>query len=497
MPKPKIIKEIGIHSLVIGIGQIALTFGLGWLLSYYALGFGFIVSLYIALALTFSSTIIVTKLLSDERQMDSLYGKISIGILIIQDFVAIVVLMFVSSTGGKTNFLAMLTKGLFGEGLWILLLIAGFFIIPRVIKNIAKSQELLFLFSICWCLLIAMIFSLMGLSIEIGALVAGVALSMSPFSTEISARIRPLRDFFLIIFFIILGFNINASNIGNILLTSIILSAFVIIIKPIIIMSIMAILGYTKRNNFITGITLAQISEFSLIVLALGVEFGQISKEILSTLTLTGIITITISTYFIVYSEQIYNKMGWFASIFEKKNVRDKKEIKKRYDAILFGYNRIGFSILKSLKRIGKSYVVIDFNPDTITNLKKLRVPCIYGDVFDTEFLNELPLEDTQLVISTVPDFEGSMLLIENIKRVNRDAIIIVRSHQIDEALKLYDKGANYVLTPHFLGGEYVSNMIEELKTNKEGYKSEKIKHITTLKERFGKGHVHPDVERD
>ncbi len=490
---PKVIKQIGTSSLFIGLAQIILTFGLGFAISFKLLEFNLITALYIGIALSFSSTIIIMKLFSDTKQFDSLHGKISIGILIIQDLVAILVLMFISSISDGVSFSSFAMKSFVtGGSLIFILSLAGFLILPKMLKSIAKSQELLFLFSISWCFLVAALFSYFGFSIEIGALIAGVILSISPYSTEISSKIRPLRDFFLIIFFIILGLNIPLNNINSIIVNALILSAFVLIFKPLILMSLTAFFGYTKRTNFLVGTSLAQISEFSLILLILGVEKGHISSDIFSTLVLTLIITITFSTYMIVYSNGLYNKVKRFVSIFEKKNIKEKRRLKAKYDAILFGYNRIGFSILNSLKRIKKNYLVVDFNPDVISNLSKLGIPSLYGDIYDSDLLNELPLDKVELAISTVPDFETSLLLIESIRVINPDAIIILRSNSVEDALELYKKGADYVLTPHFLGGEYVAKMIKEEKINKKGYKEEREKHVKTLIKIVDRERHHP-----
>ena len=495
---PKIIKEIGAASLFVGVAQILLTFALGFLVSFSVLGFNLITSAYIGVALSFSSTIIILKLLSDKKNLDSLYGKISIGILIVQDIVAVAVLMFISSTANGVNLASFAVKGIIGGSLLIIFFFfLGYFVLPGLTKSIAKSQELLFLFSITWAFVVAALFSYVGFSIEIGALVAGVALSISPYSTEISSKIRPLRDFFLIIFFIILGFTVQVSNLSSIIVAALVLSVIALILKPIIIMTFMALFGHTKRTNFFVGSTLAQISEFSLIVLTLGVAMGHISGEILSTLTLTAIITITLSTYMIIYSNGLYNRMSKFASIFERKRIKKERKIKKEYDAILFGYNRIGFSILRSLKKIKKNYLVVDFNPDTISDLTKLRIPCLYGDVYDSDLLEELPLDKVQIVVSTIPDFETNHLLIEHVRLASKKAIIITTAHTIEEALDLYKKGATYVLTPHFLGGEYVAKMISDSGVSKEKYNEEKEKHIKMLVERIRKGHEHPHVEKN
>lgn len=494
---PKIIKEVGKHSFLIGIGQMFFTFVISFLISL-LLGLNVITSIYVGIALMFSSTIIVLKLLSDKRQIDSLFGKISIGILIVQDLVAIAILMFISSMSNGNSILSFAVKGLLGGlGLIIILFIFGYFVLNRLLNNIARSQELLFLFSICWCFINIALFSYLGFSLEIGALVAGIVLSISTYSLEISSKIKPLRDFFLIIFFIILGLKIQISSLGIILVNAIIFSLITLILKPIILMSLMAFFGHTKRTNFLVGTTLSQISEFSLIILGMGLLLGHVTGEVYSTIALTLVISLILSTYFIIYSRGLYKKISGFVSFFERKRVKEQRKIEESYDAILFGYNRIGFSILESLKKIKKNYLVVDYNPDTIKDLSKLKIPCIYGDIDDIELLEDLPLEKIQIAVSTVPDFDINFLLIEEIRKVNKDAIIIVRAHQIQDALELYKKGANYVLTPHFLGGEYVRNMIADLKTDEKGYKSEKEKHIKMLLERFKKGQEHPEVSGD
>jgi len=483
---PKVIKEIGTSSLLIGLGQMALTFILTFLISFSVLGLGLVPSMYVGIALMFSSTIIVMKLLSDKKQLDSLYGKIAIGVLIIEDLVAIVILMFISSISNGGSLSSLAVKGLLGGlGLIVILFLFGYFILNKFMNYIARSQELLFLFSISWAFVVAALFSILGFSLEIGALVAGMILSISPYSIEISSKIRPLRDFFLIIFFIILGLNIQISNIGSILFNAIILSLIALIFKPIILMSLTAMFGYTKRTNFLVGTTLAQISEFSIIILGLGLAIGHIGAEIVSTITLTLVLTIVLSTYMVIFSREFYEKLSGFISFFEKKKVKAEREIKKEYDVILFGYNRIGFSILRGLKKIKKNYLVVDFNPDTIASLSKFKIPCLYGDIDDIELLNELPLDKMQLAVSTIPDLEINKLLIETIRTVNPKAIIIVRAQHLKDALELYKEGANYVLTPHFLGGEYVGKMIKELKLNKKGYSEEKDKHVKMLVDRL------------
>ncbi|MBS3143399.1 cation:proton antiporter [Candidatus Woesearchaeota archaeon] len=493
---PKVIKEIGIVATVTGIGQIIFTSVIGFFISLY-LGFSTTEALYISVALTFSSTIIIMKLLSDKDDLDSLYGKISIGFLIVQDLVAILILMFIpllSEDLGVGILAFNVLKGIF---LIILIWVLSLYILPKITKQIAKNQELLFLFSIGWCFFIASLFFYFGFSIEIGALLAGIGLSMSSYKMEIAYKVKPLRDFFIIIFFIILGSQMHLSNIPSILLPAIIFSLFILIGNPLIVMVLMGLLGFTKRNGFLAGLTVAQISEFSLILISLGVSIGHLSQEILSLVTLVGLITITGSTYMIIYADKIYPLISKHLNIFEKKGrLKDNTKIKKSYESVLFGYNRIGFNILKTFDKLKIKYVVIDFDPEVIIDLTKKGKNCIYGDADDIELFNDLNLSKLKIVISTIPKIETNSLIIKEIKRKNPDVVIMVTSHSIDDSLTLYKADADYVIMPHFLGGEYVSKMIERNGVNKKNYLKESRYQIDHLKERIREGHKHPRIEK-
>ncbi len=494
---PKVIKEVGKVSLITGIGQIVFTSLFGFLISR-LLGFSVIVSFYIAIALTFSSTIIIMKLLSDKKDLEKLYGKISIGFLLVQDIFVIILLMVISSFSGNLS-MDSLSLGNILSGV---LLIGGFvlisiYVLPSLSNFFAKSQEFLFLFSIGWGLGLAALFHYMGFSMEIGALVAGIALSMSPFHYEISSKMRPLRDFFIILFFILLGSQMVFGNINDLIVPAIIFSLFILIGNPLIVMILMGLLGYKKKTGFQAGLTVAQISEFSLILIALGVSAGHLTNEILSLVTIVGIITISGSTYLILYSNKIYPYLSKYLSIFERKKVREGEQEFKDYDIVLFGYNRIGYDLLESFKKLKKKFLVVDYNPETMFELSKKKIDCRYGDVDDEEFLSELNLIKTKMIVSTIPEFETNLLLINKVKQINKEAIIIVISHNIEEANVLYEKGATYVIMPHFLGGSHASRMIDEYKLDIDKFLKEKKKHIKQLRVRRGLGYEHPRAEKN
>ena len=493
---PKVVKEVGKISFITGIGQIVFTSFFGYFIAI-LFGFSSISSIYIAVALTFSSTIIIMKLLSDKDALEKLYGKISIGFLLVQDFVAIVILIVITSlANGHTATELIFSTVVRGLGLFIILIPMGYFILPRLSNFFAKSQEFLFLFAIAWGLGLSALFLYLNFSVEVGALVAGVLLSMSPYSFEIGSKLKPLRDFFIISFFLILGSQMIFSDISNLLIPAIVFSIFVLIGNPLIVMALMGIFGYSKRTGFMAGLTVAQISEFSLILISLGVRAGQLSYEILSFVTLIGLITIAGSTYMIIFSDQIYNLISRYLNIFEKKKIKENEIIKNDYDYILLGENRIGFSIMKSFMRGNKNYAIIDFNPERVKKLCKRGICCVYGDVSNIELLQELKIDKAKLIVSTIPEKNVNLMLLNKVKEKNRQAVVIVTARQISETFELYKAGADYVVLPHFLGGEYTAQLIEEAGTNKERYKMEKEKQIKELKERLGEGQEHPKIEK-
>jgi len=494
---PRVIKEVGKVSLITGIGQIVFTSLFGFLISR-LLGFSVIVSLYIGIALAFSSTIIIMKLLSDKRDLEKLYGKISIGFLLVQDIVVIILLMVISSFSSNLS----LDNLSFVSVLSGILLIGGFvlisiYVLPSLSKFFAKSQEFLFLFSIGWGLGLASLFHHIGFSMEIGALVAGIALSMSPFHYEISSKMRPLRDFFIILFFILLGSQMVFGNINELIVPAIIFSLFILIGNPLIVMILMGLLGYKKKTGFQAGFTVAQISEFSLILITLGVSVGHLTNEILSLVTIVGLITISVSTYLILYSNKIYPYLSRYLSIFERKKVKENGQDFKEYDIVLFGYNRIGYDLLKSFRKLKKRVLVVDYDPETIIKLSNAGIDCRYGDVEDEEFLSELNLTKIKMAVSTIPEFETNLLLINMIKHMNPNAIIIVVSHNIEETNILYKEGATYVIMPHFLGGSHASMMINKHGLNLNKFLNEKEKHLKQLRIKRELGHDHPRAEKD
>ena len=484
---PKVIKEVGRVSLFTGIGQVLFTSLIGFGIAL-LLGIDRIAALYVAIALTFSSTIIILKLLSDKGDLNKLYGKIAIGFLLVQDIIATLILLIASSFSGGGSETLLMTAGMtiLRGGLLIISMIAvSQYVLPKISKFVASSQEMLFIFSLSWGLGVASLFNVFGFSVEIGALVAGVSLSMTPYAIEASTRLRPLRDFFILLFFILLGSQMVLANIGLIIIPAVILSAFVLVGNPIIVVVLMNISGYSRRTSYHAGLTVAQISEFSLILATLGFELGHLSGEVLSLITLVGLITISGSTYLILYAEDLYPYVEKILSRLEIKNNSKDTNQSKSYNSILFGYQRVGQDFVKAFDRLDLQYLVVDFNPDSIKLLQDAEIPHKYGDAKDPEFLNELDLKGLRYLISTIPEFETNLMILRKVREINKRAILIAVSNNSDEALGLYAEGASYVIMPHYLGAQYAVRLIGRAGMDKREYDSHRERHLLHLEKRM------------
>ncbi len=489
--KPDIVREVGKVSVITGLGQVIVTSILGFLLMK-LIGFSNTISFYGALALTFSSTIIVLKLLSDKSDIGKLYGKISIGILLMQDIIATIVLLLVSILGSFYSIegsaliyaLSILIKGV---AFFFVLYIFSKYLLPKISSFLASSQELLFLFSMTWGLGLAAIFYKFGFSLEIGALAAGVSLSSSTFSQEISSRMKPLRDFFILLFFVMLGSQMILSSISIIIFPAIIIALFILFAKPFIVIFLMNLQGYRSRVSFLTGMTIAQISEFSLILLTLALSFARISREAVSLITLAGLISIAGSTYLILYADKIYPYVRKIIKSFEvkKHNIGVKEEIKKDAEMIIFGYDRVGYDFVRVAEKLKNQYFVVDFNPKSIEKMVRNNIPCKFGDAEDVDFLEEIGTASAKIIVSTVPDFKTNLNLVLYYRHHNQNGIIVVLSHNIKDTQELYKSGASFVVMPHYLGAGHAAKMIENFGLNAEEFQKERKQHLEDLERRI------------
>lgn len=478
----RVMKEVGKVATLAGFVEIALTGGIGFLIAT-GIGFENTTALYLGAAIAFSSTVVVVKILADKKEIDTLHGRLTLGILIVEDLVAAIALMAIPLLQ-KGSSIGLIIQKL---AIIILLIVVIFtltsFLNRKMLTYLARNQEGLFLFGIAWVLILAALFDYLGFSLEIGALIAGMSLASSKYTLEITGKMKPLRDFFMVLFFVFFGSQLANAITPSLIKTALIFSLFIIVGKPIIIMSVLKLFGYTKKTNFLTSSSLAQVSEFSLILILLGYNLGHVSQDMMSLLVLIAVITIGVSSYNIYYSHYIFGKLSGILTIFEGRNTRlDNKEKKKQYDIFVFGYHRIGYKIIQSLKKMNANVIVVDYNPKVILSLNKENIEAVYGDASDVNFLSEIGLDKAKLVISTIPQEEANLAIKQILKESKSEAAFIATAEQPRTALDLYKNGIDYVIVPHHLGGDYASALIEKFGTSKKTYEKIGRKHFSDLR---------------
>lgn len=475
------LKKVGKVALVAGVGQVVFTAIIGVLILK-MLGFSLHTSVFLAVAITFSSTIIITKLLSDKKDTDSVYGRYTIGLMLVQDVIAIVILLLLDAGQNNSGLLqSVLLLVVKGVGLVGAVYILSRFIVPKLLERVAYSNEFLFLFTLAWCFGITVLIKNLGFSLEVGAIFAGISLSSSPYQVEIGSRVKPLRDFFLILFFIILGAEMNLANLSNALIPGVVLSLFILIGNPFILYILFRVMKFTRRNSFLSGLTAAQVSEFGFILLFIGKEMGYVSGNELAIFTVVALITIFISSYLITFNEQLYK---FFLPVFEffgKDRFQQPEKKPQIYDTWIIGYHRIGMRVVETLRQKKESFAVIDFNPEVVKQLEQQKIPVFFGDVADIEFLAELPLYKAKTIISTIPAIDDQINLLKHIRAHSKKVNIIVNSPQVESIDILYAEGADYVIMPHLLGGSWISELLRRTKFTSQSTKKLRAEQLREL----------------
>ncbi|MCU0969451.1 MAG: cation:proton antiporter [Rubrivivax sp.] len=452
------VRHIGPVALATGLGQLGFTIVVGFALTL-ALGKGLLEALYIAVALTFSSTIIIVKLLSDKRELDSLHGRIAVGFLIVQDLAVVVAMMAMSAmrgtAGAEADWLATA-----GSLAWRLAAAAALmfvlmrWVLPAVVSAMARSQELLLLFAVAWGVALAGFSEWAGFSKEAGAFLAGFSLASTPYREAMSARLSSLRDFLLLFFFIDLGARLELSTLGGEIWPAVVLSLFVLIGNPLIVMAIMGWMGYRKRTGFLAGLTVAQISEFSIVFVAMGITLGHVGVETLGLTTLVGLVTITLSTYMILNSQALYERLAPWLGPFERR--RPFRELEAEgaapaagpVEAVVFGLGRYGSRLLERLRAAGVEAIGVDFDPENVRALQARGLPARFGDGEDPDFLETLPLREAGWVITTLPQWESNRALLHALQEARYGGRVAGAVRDAEHGRALAAAGVGLVLNP-------------------------------------------------
>jgi len=453
------LRHIGPVALATGLGQLAFTIVIGFALTL-ALGKGWVEALYVAVALTFSSTIIIVKLLSDKRELDSLHGRIAVGFLIVQDLAVVIAMMLMSALRGQGDG----AEAALGEVLWSLgwrLAVAGVllavlmrWVLPVVVASMARSQELLLVFAVAWGVALAALGEWAGFSKEAGAFLAGFSLASTPYREAMNARLTGLRDFLLLFFFIDLGSRLELSTLGAEVVPAVVLSLFVLIGNPLIVMAIMGWMGYRKRTGFLAGLTVAQISEFSIVFVAMGITLGHVGVGALGLTTLVGLITITASTYLILYSHPLYERLapwlGWFErrKPFRELAAEQPAADARPVQAVVFGLGRYGSRLLQQLRQAGVEAIGVDFDPEAVRALQARGLPAHFGDGEDPDFLDSLPLAQARWVITTLPLWPSNQALLQALKLARYQGPVAAAVREPAHGRLLAEAGVTRLINP-------------------------------------------------
>jgi len=445
----------GRTGLLVGIAQVVscalLAVGAMWLLGYRGLPV-----LYLGVASAFSSTMIVVKLLADQSELDTVDGRITLGILLVQDVLAIVVLALQPNLQ-QPSFGPIGVSLLSGLGLVAVALAAARFLLPPLFQWAAKSPEIVLISAISWCLLIGYLAILANFSIAMGALIAGVTLSALPYTLDVVAKISALRDFFVTLFFVALGMQLELGA-PAVLVAAAVLSAVVVVSRFLTVGPLLAALGYGPRVGTLSSLALAQTGEFALVIATVGLALGQIESDVASIIALTLVVTATLSTYMLMARHRIAQDC---MAVLRRVGVREGAVASANADpghvapeVVLLGFHRVASALLHELqyRMSGHRFVVVDFSPEVFRRLRQMNVPVVYGDISHLDTLAHAGVESARVVISTVSDdfLRGTdnATLLRQVRRLNTAARVIVSAETLDRARALYAAGADYVVLP-------------------------------------------------
>lgn len=453
-----LIRAFGSIVLLLGLGQMALTAGLGYLLAL-ILGLDNMAAIFVAIAMAFSSTIIIIKALSDKYDIDSLYGRIAVGILIVQDLVVVLAIITLSSlkldvSSFHNLFLEIGLLVLKGAGFLVAIAILMRTVLPFIVDQTAESRELLVLFALAWAVILAAVANELGFGKEVGGFLAGVSLASTHYRESMASRLDTVRNLLLLFFFVNLGAALQFDAIQHEIGAVIVLSLFVLVFKPLIVMTLMGMKCFRKRTAFMAGFSMGQVSEFSLILAALGKGLGYINSDTADLITFVSLITIAVSTYMLNNSSLVYNWLAPWLGVFERNVacVEDGFNIGEspKVDVIIYGFGRHGEHLANILESQGMSVLGVDFDPRKVHPRRKHHRHLVrYGDAEDADFFKTLPLESSKWVISTIPQHDSNQMLVSGLHEMGYKGKIALSAYFENQIQPAKSLGVDLIFVPY------------------------------------------------
>jgi Kef-type K+ transport system membrane component KefB len=469
----------GAPMIVTGALQVPICIALG--LGYFAalgahVGGGDYSLIYLAACMSMSSTLVVVKLLNDRMELDTLPGRITLGVLVIQDLWSVAMLA-VQPNITNPNLLPLVLSLLKGVVLVGGALAMSRFVLPFLFRSVAKAPELVLVTALAWCFFVAGVAFAVGLSREMGALIAGVSLSTFPYNLDVMAKAVSIRDFFVTLFFVALGMQIPIPN-AQVLLMVAAASVFVLVSR-VVVVPILYALRLGLRNSIVPAINLAQVSEFSIVIAFIGLRSSQIHSDVLTVVILTFAVTSVVSTYMINGSHAIQKVMTGFLKGIGLKDLDSEKEESAdedaRFPVVFLGFFRDASSILYEFQHEGSvedarefvsKIMVIDFNPTVMRELRRRGIKVVYGDIAHSDTLHHAGIEDAELVVSSITDDvlrgTSNLRIFHAVKRHSPHARVVLTTEHIPQALKFYEAGADFVFIPRLYSAAACARLLKK-----------------------------------
>lgn len=482
----KSLKHLGKDILIVTAIQSVIFFGIAFALGL-AFGFDLVTCIYIGILFMFSSTLLVAKWINDKKESGTLYGKIALGTLIVQDVIAIIALSFLSVIQEK-SIIKIVIAPLTGIALLLIVVLFARYFLNHLFRIAVRFPELLFIFSLGICFLFVIIAPLLGYSETIGAFLAGLVIANTLYKNEVYTRLKPLIIFFNMLFFVGLGFQINVGLSLKLVVFIIILCLLSLVIKPIVIYWTLKKRGYDLKTAVITGLNLAQLSEFGIIIIAGGVTSGVVGKEIGAIAIISIILTMICSSYLIKYDKIIFKKFEPHLRKLDERFIPKKAmdsnfEKILEYNVIFFGYHDIGKELFAKMSSMGKKVLVIESDPSNIEAMKKEGIPYMYNSINNHDFFDNISFSKADLVISSLIDIEDNKIIIKHAKESNSKSTVILSAKNLKDSLELYNFGADYVICPTYLNEQQVSIVLYDYATDIKRLLVKKTRDFAKLKE--------------
>jgi len=453
--------------------------------------------LYLAACMSLSSTLVVVKILNDKYELDTLPGRITLGVLVLQDLWAVAMLAIQPNilNPDLVPLLGSLERG-------FVLVVGGFalskYALPRLFRMVAKAPELVLVSALGWCFFLAGAASFIGLSREMGALIAGVSLSTFPYNVDVVAKAVSIRDFFVTLFFVALGMQIQIPSL-NALELALAASVFVIVSRAVVV-PILYALRLGLRTSIVPAINLAQVSEFSIVIASLGVAMGQIKQDVLTIVIITFAVTSVVSTYMINFSHPIQKVL---TSVFKTLGLKDldasrEDEAEQGHQPVIFlGFFRDTSSLLYEFEHEGSAeearefvgkILVIDFNPTVLRELRRKNIKCIYGDIAHSDTLRHAGVEHAELVVSSITDDvlrgTSNLRLMKSVHNNAPNARVVLTTEHIPQALHFYEEGADFVFIPRLYSAAACARILRKgLAGGFDEIRSQAIEHLSHRQE--------------